>query len=208
MQKKKSTPQANAKRHTGFTLTEIAVVLSIIGLILGVVWVAAASVNSNQRVDTTIGQFMTAIQSIRGLYSTSSSISTTDGTSITFNMCSANIFPSNMIASGGCSATIPVVDTWNGAVTVASASISTANTGDAFSIQMAGLDQNGCVGVLMGLGGATRDSGLLYLSGGTTAPTYTVGTVTTFPISSTTATSLCGNKSSSNYVMGVFKLKG
>ena len=38
------------QRRRGFTLTEIAIVLGIVGLILGAIWVAAAAVYNNLRV--------------------------------------------------------------------------------------------------------------------------------------------------------------
>ncbi|MGQ3505077.1 type II secretion system protein, partial [Enterococcus faecalis] len=49
-----------AKR--GFTLTEIAIVLGIIGLILGAIWVAAGAVYSNLRVSKATTQLLQITQ--------------------------------------------------------------------------------------------------------------------------------------------------
>jgi prepilin-type N-terminal cleavage/methylation domain-containing protein len=48
-----------AKRRRGFTLTEIAIVLGIVGLILGAIWTAASHVYANNRVTTAVRQIVT-----------------------------------------------------------------------------------------------------------------------------------------------------
>src|ERR1700740_210314 len=58
-------------RKRGFTLTEIAIVLGIIGLILGAIWVAAAAVYNNMRTSKATTEILTAVQNVRALYATS-----------------------------------------------------------------------------------------------------------------------------------------
>ena len=58
----------------GFTLTEIAIVLGIIGLILGAIWVAAAAVYNNMRVATANTELLQITQAMRAMYATSSTV--------------------------------------------------------------------------------------------------------------------------------------
>src|SRR5271168_1816583 len=58
----------------GFTLTEIAIVLGIIGLILGAIWVAAAAVYNNLRTSRATTELLTIAQNVRATYATSSTV--------------------------------------------------------------------------------------------------------------------------------------
>ncbi|MDE2030031.1 MAG: type II secretion system protein [Alphaproteobacteria bacterium] len=197
--------QRRTSRERGFTLTEIAIVLGIIGLILGAIWVAAASVYTNQKIGKANTEVMSISQGIRALYATTSSTGVADNTDETKAFCTAGVFPQDMV--GDCT-TPKISNPWSVAsnsTTVKTTSIS-AGAEDAFEITMTNIPQSGCVGLLSAVGGASRDSGLFYLSAGTTAPVYTVGTGSTLPLTPTTAAGLCGN--GNNTVVAVFKLKG
>lgn len=208
-------PQGRSlQRKKGFTLTEIAIVLGIIGLILGAIWVAASSVYSNQKVGKANTQMLAISQGIRSLYATSSTTGVADGTDLTGSLCTAGVFPTDSIVN---CATPSVNDPWSGATTVTATSVTGNNAGDGFKIQMANVPTAGCIALLSQVGGTGRDSGLFFLSAGGAAPAYTVGTggtaATGIPmfVSSATATQsasgLCGG-SNSNFVVAVFKLKG
>src|SRR5882757_10048711 len=67
---KHSSTQRKPKR--GFTLTEIAIVLGIIGLILGAIWAAASSVYNNLKANQAQQGILSAAQAVRSLYATSS----------------------------------------------------------------------------------------------------------------------------------------
>src|SRR5271170_6840773 len=62
------------KEERGFTLTEIAIVLGIIGLILGAIWVAAAAVYTNMRTSKTTTELLDIVQNMRAMYATSGTI--------------------------------------------------------------------------------------------------------------------------------------
>jgi prepilin-type N-terminal cleavage/methylation domain-containing protein len=104
------------KRHKqGFTLTEIAIVLGVIGVILGAIWVAASTVNNNQRVTKATQQIITIVNNIRALESSRSTFSSSLGpmTDITAMMVNAGVFPADMINNNGTS-----FNPWGGSVII------------------------------------------------------------------------------------------
>ncbi|MDR3449936.1 MAG: type 4 pilus major pilin [Alphaproteobacteria bacterium] len=203
----KSLP-ARASRKQGFTLTEIAIVLGIIGLILGAIWVAASAVYNNQKVGKGTTQMLNIVQGIRSLYSTSSTTGLADATDMTFSICSAGVFPSDMIPSAGCGTSAApgtINDPWNGSTTVASTSVAVAATGDAFIVKMAGVPTSACTALMTSLGGTGRDPGLIYLG----VPAYAVASATAFPVTVSAATAAAQCTSAATVALtAVFKVKG
>ena len=56
------------KRQSGFNLIEAAIVLGVIGLVIGGIWVAAASVSRNFKLAETAKGAISALSSIRQMY--------------------------------------------------------------------------------------------------------------------------------------------
>lgn len=85
----------------GFTLTELAIVLGIVGLILGAVWVAAAEVYHQWRVTTLERQIMQTVSNAKLLYkgqlSNSSFSSTPNDFTTEFG---AGMFPGDFLRPG------------------------------------------------------------------------------------------------------------
>jgi len=84
-------------RH-GFTLTEIAIVLGIVGIVLGLIWVAASAVYKNYQVNTAVEELQTISNNISGLYATRSVTTTAYFADITCFLVTAGVFPSKMIS--------------------------------------------------------------------------------------------------------------
>lgn len=186
-------------RQRGFTLTEIAIVLGIMGLILGAIWVAASSVYTNMRVSTTTRNVISLSQGIRNLYANQGSI--TDNPT-TATLVSTGVIPNDMVVPAAGANGPSLIDNWGGTVTFSVTAIS--NPGDSFVIDLAGIPQAGCVGLLTDSSTKSTGSGIYGLNaqgGGTgTAAVYTtaagVGSTTSY--TATTSVNACSTTINNN----------
>lgn len=197
-----SLPQTKASRRLkGFTLTEIAIVLGIIGLILGAIWVAASAVFGNQRLAKANTEILQVVQGSRTLYNTASTTGESNGTSLTEALINAGFFPSDMVS--GTTGLTP----WGGSTRLNIYSQTASVTGDAILVEFSNLSTAACVGLLTGLTGAGRDAGLwnAYANSASKA-SASLTTGTSFPVTLTTANTSCST--SSAFVGFLFKLQG
>ena len=81
----------------GFTLTEIALVLGIIGLILSVIWGGASKVYDTIKINKAISEVDAIIQNARNFYGNSY---TFDPGVLTTAFVAGNIFPSDTVSGG------------------------------------------------------------------------------------------------------------
>lgn len=203
----------------GFTLTEIAIVLGVIGLILGSIWVAAAAVYNNMRISTATRQLLAVTQAVRSLYATSSTVSSTaDMTTVPFTgvaagaqttYAQAGIFDADMVVING--GNYSVQGPWtNGSVNVVAAKSLTNS--DSFAIEFDNVPQAACIQMLINSTGSSRDPGMYAVQAGAAgalaiaAGGGATGTQTAFPLSASTAQGQCAN--ANNNVAFQFKLKG
>ena len=178
----------------GFTLTEAAIVLGIVGLILGAIWVAAAAVYNNLRVTTTSNQLLQIVQSIRSMHATQQTV---DSAINALLVAKAGGIPKDMLDVPTNPTT--VTDVWAGAVTIAAATSVVAN--DSFSVAFSRVPQGPCADLLVRNTGSGRDSGLI--GAGNAASNST-----TFPLGLSTAVTACGvTTTSGNDVVFTFRLK-
>jgi prepilin-type N-terminal cleavage/methylation domain-containing protein len=203
----------------GFSLTELAIVLGVMGLILGALWAAASSVYSNNRASKAESEVLTVAQAIRAMYATYSSVdvnadmpagfgaSTVGHANATY--LAAGVFPSDMLNAAPAAATA-AQDPWAGGVAVVSTEVAVAN--DSFAVEFDKVSQDSCIKILMSIAGAGYNSSVYGVSTGAagTLPiagggTNTAGT-TALPISIITAQGLCTNIPSA--IAFQFKLKG
>ena len=85
----------------GFTLTELAIVLGIIGIVLGGIWVAAARVYANNKTQKAAAQILAIANGYKVLYSNGIDNATmwADVTCIGVNN---GIFPTDMLPNAAC----------------------------------------------------------------------------------------------------------
>ena len=178
------------QKKRGFTLTEIAIVLGIIGLILGAIWVAASAVYNNLRVSHANTAILQLTQAVRGLYATSPDTSLmTEAILI-----SAKAYPADLLNSTGTGFNDP----WSqGVTTVAPSTEGPPSLG--FTISMSYVPADACTNLLTSVAGLNHDSGLFVVMvngtavagiGGTGATT--AGAAITAPVTFALATNACG----------------
>lgn len=182
----------------GFTLTEAAIVLGIVGLILGAIWVAASAVYNNMRVEAANKQLMTIVQNVRSLYATSTQMDN----ATTAQLASAGVFPSDTNPGSGAPQ-----NSWGGNITVARNAAGAGlcpTIGDCFSVSFAGVPQGPCIKMGVANGGQGRDSGLVGISNAAVTAETNVGA------NATPANFLGGpcSAATGNTIVFTFRLKG
>jgi prepilin-type N-terminal cleavage/methylation domain-containing protein len=103
------------RKPNGFTLTEIAIVLGIIGLVLGGIWVAAKTVMDSNRADQAVQDISTMAANMRATFLAVNQFSAGSKTDATAAMVTAGIIPSNLIISSG---SPPAKNAWGGEVRI------------------------------------------------------------------------------------------
>ncbi len=98
-----------ARKKRGFNLIEAAVVLGVVGLVIGGIWYAAASVQQSQRINNTAAGILQIADRARRLFSYSD-YPTTYGTStyVASTAAAAGIFPGDFKYISGETATSPM----------------------------------------------------------------------------------------------------
>jgi prepilin-type N-terminal cleavage/methylation domain-containing protein len=118
----------------GFTLTEIAIVLGIIGLILGAVWAAASSVYANLKANQAQQGILSAAQAVRSMFATSGDTGVTTSTAIT----SPGMFPTSWASTTPNKTGNP----WHVNPTINYAYV--IGNGSQFAIELDGISDTGC----------------------------------------------------------------
>lgn len=131
--------------QSGFTLTEVALAMAIIGFIVGAIWAAGSSVNKKARNDQALSQMRMVVQNIRNIYGSTFRFSSTNK-DVTDMMINAGIFPADMLANN-----VPT-SPWQTQIVVRSGSVNSA-----FSYEWSSLSKSTCKALAGMLGGAGRD---------------------------------------------------
>lgn len=182
------------RKLRGFTLTEAAIVLGIVGLILGAIWVAAAAVYNNLRVTTTSNQLLQIVQSIRSMHATQQTV---DDAITAVLVAKAGGIPKDMLDNPTDPAT--VTDVWAGDVTITAQTSASGVANDSFSISFSKVPQGPCADLLVRNTGSGRDSGLIGAGNA-------FANDTAFPIGLATAVGDCASPTENNVVF-TFRLK-
>lgn len=199
----------------GFNLIEAAIVLGIVGLVVGGIWVAATSVYSNLRSKSASDLLLKVAQSVRALYATSATTGYAANTDITAFMAQSNVLPTGALTTASTAATAAnTVNPWNGQI-----GIDARANGTSFAVTFSNVPSPACVDLVMrNVAGTGRDAGLIQFGGGAAAnlaagtasyPTtatqnVTIGTVVTL----TQAQTVCDSGASNTRNVGfLFNLR-
>jgi len=194
------------RKLRGFTLTEAAIVLGIVGLILGAIWVAAAAVYNNLRVSTTSNQMLQLVQNVRSMHATQQTMDTAlAGTPGAITMAQAGAIPKDMVDDPINPAAVR--DVWNGDVTFDAATSNGGVLGDSFTITLPNVPRGACTDILVRNTGAGRDSGLLRAGADGGVSTSPAEGGTQFPITVTQAIGYCNGANDQNTLTFTFALK-
>ena len=142
----------------GFNLIEAAIVLGIVGLVVGGIWVAATSVYANLRAKTASDQLLKIAQGVRALYATSANVGTLASGDMTADMANANVLPGDVGNRGSTSAN--TINPWSGNVAVVSASNTTT-----FGVRFTNIPPAACVDFAMRNAGTGHDTGMYGITG-------------------------------------------
>lgn len=201
----------------GFNLIEAAIVLGIVGLVVGGIWVAATSVYANLRNKTATDQLLKIAQGVRALYATSANMANA-AVDVTQDMARANILPGNLLTTTATAATSAnTVNPWNGNVGVLGATAAGAGAAanaTAFAVVFSAIPSAACVDFLMRNAGSSRDTGLnTIVYGASAVPNAMPGTAIALTagtaISLANAQTACDSAGNSLRSLGfVFSLRG
>lgn len=144
----------------GFTLTEAAIVLGIVGLILAAIWSAAGSVYRSQRVSQTAQQLTQMVQNIRSMYASSARIEGGMTDEQLQSLKNTGVFPKDMLTQDKSQ----LVDLWGGKVEVKDPEDKPEGCADVdytcFQVTLNNVPKDSCSELLVRMGGLGRDAGL------------------------------------------------
>ncbi len=158
------------RQNKGFTLIEIAIVLTIVGLIIGGIWIAAATVFSNNKTQLLTKDVIQVIQNTKTLFAGQGANAVTDGLTIT-NLATAGVFPTDMITP-----TAGVIITPFSTQTAAS-DVTITSAGNTVGFAFNNIPSGACTQLLLTLGSLNniQKLGITGLVGGNTAQTPAAG---------------------------------
>ena len=81
----------------GFSLIEAAIVLGVVGAVIGTIWVSAANMYESYKVNKTAEDIFTIARNIQNLISFRDAESIGDGINITFTAWEAGVYPKDWI---------------------------------------------------------------------------------------------------------------
>lgn len=153
---------AQRLRYTerAFTLTEIAIMLSVVGLVLAGLWAAGSTVWKNYQADKALQQVTTVVQNIREYYSASGIIRNAAGTApacagvgeteITniLDDPSRRIFPADMMVAPD--ANDEPINHAMASTAAGSVHVYCMRNGTAFRVELSGFTQPDCIRFALG----------------------------------------------------------
>jgi type II secretory pathway pseudopilin PulG len=91
----------NPRKPRGFTLTELAIIIGVMGLVFGAIWLAVSSTYQNNKAQQAGREVDMIVQGYRSLYA-GHPIDTADGTDLTCLGVNSGFFPADMVQNVAC----------------------------------------------------------------------------------------------------------
>lgn len=204
-------------RSAGFTLIETAIIMAVLGTVLGVVWVAASQVLKAKNITTATQEINAITQNIRAAYAEQPGIADTGSNALTQALDQLKAFPLDMRQNAAIPAGI-IFNPWYPAVTSGVGSVildadNCAGTADTsgvvqpcFGVTFLDVPRDACiqmVGQSMQLGAGLQQVNI------NTSTAGSLGGTPGFPVSPSTARSLCNNLGTAhgNDILWIYQLK-
>ncbi len=87
-------------KQRGFNLVEAAIVLGVVGLIIGGIWVASAAVYNSYKINKTVEDLAVIVKNIQNLISFRDAENITNNATFASTLISAGVFPKEWIIDG------------------------------------------------------------------------------------------------------------
>jgi len=176
----------------GFNLIEAAIVLGIVGLVIGGIWVAASAVQSNVRKNDASRALIQIVQNVRAMYTGQPAPASATG--INSLAIEAKAIPADFVKGTA------ILNPWNGQVNIAL--VQSGSEVDSIEVQYASMPRDVCIELTSRNTSLSADLGLTRL---TVVNGSSTVTVTTFPFTPAQASTTCLEN---NIVMWRFGLRG
>jgi len=221
MRKRTAHEAVRDEAKRGFTLTEIAIVLGIVGLILGAIWVAAAAVYNNLRTSKGTTELLTVTQNVRALYATSGLVDPNANMAVGNKNLAGNaltyvqggMFPNDTLNNVNPTLATSATDPWGGTISIQSAQDVNGVANDSFYVVFDQVPQQACISMLTSNVGQGRDPAMIGAGAGASgglpgnaAPVANFATAVMVTNPATTAQTQCA--AVQNAVGFAFKVKG
>lgn len=194
-QKRRSSSEAVARKtRMGFNLIESAIVLGVVGLVIGGIWYAAAAMYENYKVNKTINDIALIVKNVQELISIRDAESIGNAVNITTTLIKAGVFPETWVNENN------VINPF-GAIAEVLNLAQPAGASTRFFIRFYGIPQSSCIKLTVkissiGAIAGSRGSGFFYREslgyiGFAPPPIGTPVYLNAFPISPETAKTVC-----------------
>jgi hypothetical protein len=187
------------RKTAGLSLTEMAIILGIVGLVLGAVWVAGAQVYVNNQAKITSQQIVSIAQNVRTIFVEQGGVTGGVGSTINLALDQMKAFPLDMRT--GAIPTGNVINLWDGNVQVyaddCAGNEAAATAQPCFGLTYLNVPQTACIKILS----QTAQSGM-----GLQSVIVNAAAPVNAPISPSAIHGACS--ANINSILWVFLLKG